>query len=279
MGERLKGKVAVVVGAGQTTGDTVGNGRATAMLFAREGATVMLVDNRIDSARETQALIEKEGGRAFSHQADITRSGDCVQMVDACVKAQGRIDALVHVVGVSGEQRGILNITEADWDRILNVNLKGAFLVAKAVAPQLIKQEAGVLLFVSSIAAITSQGYLAYKSSKAGLNALAHALALQLAPHGVRVNAIMPGLMDTPMAIENQARLFSIGKDELRQRRASIVPLKKQQGTGWDVGYAALFLASDEARYITGVMLPVDGGIGARVGEASTFGSPAAKKE
>jgi NAD(P)-dependent dehydrogenase (short-subunit alcohol dehydrogenase family) len=278
MGQRMQGKVAMVVGAGQTPGETVGNGRATALLYAREGATVMLVDNRLESAQETQTMIEKEGGKAFSHRADITRAADCVAMVEACVKAQGRIDVVTHVVGVSGEQRGILNITEADWDRILNVNLKGAFLVAKAVAPQLIKQESGVLLFVSSIAAITSQGYLAYKSSKAGLNALAHALALQLAPHGVRVNAIMPGLMDTPMAIENQARLFSIDKNELRERRANIVPLQKKQGTGWDVGYAALFLASDEARYITGVMLPVDGGIGARVGEASTFGTPTHKK-
>lgn len=277
MGERLKGKIAMVVGAGQTAGDTVGNGRATALLFAREGATVMLVDNRLDAARETQALIEQEGGRAFSQRADITRAADCAQMVEACIKAHGRVDIVVNVVGVSGEQRGILNITEADWDRILTVNLKGAFLVAKAVAPQLIRQESGVLLFVSSIAAITSQGYLAYKSSKAGVNALAHALALQLAPHGVRVNAIMPGLMDTPMAIENQARLFSISKEELRQRRANLVPLQKKQGTGWDVGYAALFLASDEARYITGVLLPVDGGIGARVGEASTFGSPTVK--
>jgi NAD(P)-dependent dehydrogenase (short-subunit alcohol dehydrogenase family) len=277
MGDRLKGKVAMVVGAGQTAGDTVGNGRATALLFAREGATVMLVDKRLDAAQETLALIEKEGGRGFCHLADITRAADCARMVEACLKAQGRFDIVVNVVGVSGEQRGILNITEADWDRILNVNLKGAFLVAKAVAPQLIKQGEGVLLFVSSIASITSQGYLAYKSSKAGVNALAHALALQLAPHGVRVNAILPGLMDTPMAIENQSRLFSISKEELRQRRANLVPLRKQQGTGWDVGYAALFLASDEARYITGVLLPVDGGIGARVGEASTFGSPTVK--
>lgn len=266
MGERLKGKIAIVVGAGQTPGDTIGNGRATALLFAREGATVMAVDKRLDSARETQTLIEQEGGRAFSFEADITRAEDCRRMVDACLKAHGRFDIVNHVVGVSGEQRGILNITEADWDRILHVNLKGAFLVAKAVAPQLIQQEAGVLLFVSSIAAVTSQGYIAYKASKAGVNALAHSLSMQLAPHGVRVNAIMPGLMDTPMAIENQSKLLSIAKDDLRKRRDSLVPLKQKMGTGWDVGYASLFLASDEARYITGVMLPVDGGIGALVG-------------
>lgn len=266
MGDRLKGKVAIVVGAGQTPGDTIGNGRATAMLFAREGATVMAVDRRLDSARETQALIEKEGGNCFPFEADITRAADCQRMVDACLKAHGRFDIVNHVVGVSGEQRGILKITEEDWDRIQHVNLKGAFLVAKAVAPQLLQQGSGSLIFISSIAAVANLNYLAYKTSKAGVNALTQALAMQLAPSGVRVNAIMPGLMDTPMAIENQAKLFNIGKDELRAQRDSRVPLQKKMGTGWDVAYASLFLASDEARYVTGVLLPVDGGIGARVG-------------
>jgi NAD(P)-dependent dehydrogenase (short-subunit alcohol dehydrogenase family) len=266
MADRLKGKIALVVGAGQTPGDTIGNGRATALLFAREGATVVCADKRLDSAQETQALIEREGGRASSVQADITRAGDCARMVAACLQAHGRIDILDHVVGVSGEQRGILKITEDDWDRIQTVNLKGAFLVAKAAAPQLVQQASGSLIFISSIAAVANLNYLAYKTSKAGVNALTQALALQLAPHGVRVNAIMPGLMDTPMAIENQAKLFNISKDELRQQRDSRVPLQKKMGTGWDVAYASLFLASDEARYITGVLLPVDGGIGARVG-------------
>jgi NAD(P)-dependent dehydrogenase (short-subunit alcohol dehydrogenase family) len=266
MADRLKGKIAIVVGAGQTPGDTVGNGRATALLFAREGATVMLVDKRLDSAEETQALIAKEGGSAFCHQADITRPEDCRRMVDACLKVHGRFDIVDHVVGVSGEQRGILNVTEDDWDRITHVNLKGAFLVAKAIAPQLIKQESGSVIFVSSIASVATINFLAYKASKAGVNALTQGLAIELAPHGVRVNAILPGLMDTPMAIENQAKLFNISKDELRRQRDSRVPLKGKMGSGWDVGYASLFLASDEARHVTGVLLPVDGGIGARIG-------------
>ena len=266
MGERVQGKVAIVVGAGQTPGDTIGNGRATALLFAREGATVMAVDKRLDSAQETQTLIEQEGGRAFSFQADITRTQDCQAMVEACLKAHGRFDIVNHVVGVSGERRGILKVTEEDWDRILHVNLKGAFLVAKAVSPRLVQQGSGAMIFISSIASVATLDYVAYKASKAGVNALTQALAIQLAPSGVRVNAILPGLMDTPMAIENQAKLFNVGKDELRRQRDARVPLLKKMGTGWDVAYASLFLASDEARHITGVLLPVDGGIGARVG-------------
>ncbi|HUJ75192.1 MAG TPA: SDR family oxidoreductase, partial [bacterium] len=201
MGERLKGKVAIVVGAGQTPGDTIGNGRATALLFAREGAAVMLVDRRLDSAQDTQRMIADEGGQAFAFQADVTNAADCARIPEACLQAHGRIDVVEHVVGVSGEQRGILNITEDDWQRILNTNLTGSFHVCKAIAPHLVRQGSGVILLISSIAAVCSHNYLAYKASKAGMNALTHALSMQLAPNGVRVNAIMPGLMDTPMAI------------------------------------------------------------------------------
>jgi NAD(P)-dependent dehydrogenase (short-subunit alcohol dehydrogenase family) len=266
MSERLKGKTAVVVGAGQTPGDTFGNGRATALLFAREGATVMLVDRRLDSAKETQELIRQAGGTALVHQADITQAEACAGIMQASLSALHRIDVVHNVVGVSGEQRGILNITEQDWDRILTINLKGTFLLCKAAAPVLMQQRQGVILLVSSIAAVCSHNYLAYKASKAGVNALTHALAMQLAPSGVRVNAIMPGLMDTPMAIEGQSKLFNVSKDELRERRNRMVPLNARMGTAWDVAYASLFLASDEAQYITGAILPVDGGVSARIG-------------
>jgi len=266
MGNRLKGKVAIIVGAGQTPGDTIGNGRAMAVLFAREGAMVMLVDRRLESAMETEAMIKKENGEAFAFKADITKSEDCRAMADACVKRYHQIDILVNNVGIGKGDSGPVKLAEDDWDRIFRVNLKGMFLACKHVLPVMEQQGRGSIINISSAAAVCAVSMLAYKTSKAGVNALTHSIAMQYAKKGIRVNAIMPGLMKTPMAIEGISQTRGIDKDELIKMRDKMVPLKGGMGDAWDTAYAALFLASDEAKFITSVVLPVDGGQCAKIG-------------
>ena len=263
---RLKDKVAIVVGAGQTPGDTIGNGRATSILFAREGARVVLVDYNYQSALDTQALIEAEGGTCFAFKADVTRQEDCAGFARAAVKAYGRVDVLHNNVGIGGGDDEILSLTEESWDRIMSVNLKGIFLSCRSVLPVMREQRSGSIINISSIAAICSTGIVAYKTSKAGVNALTHQIALENAKYNIRANAIMPGLMNTPMAIEGISKSRGVPKEDLIRQRDASVPLGGKMGTAWDVAYAALFLASDEAKFITGVMLPVDGGQSARIG-------------
>jgi NAD(P)-dependent dehydrogenase (short-subunit alcohol dehydrogenase family) len=266
MSDRLKGKVAIVVGAGQTPGETIGNGRATSILYAREGARVLLVDRRLESAEDTREMIAKEGGEAASLQADATREEDCRRIASVCVERFGRLDILHNNVGIGDRDAGVTRLAEEDWDRILNVNMKSVFLPCKHALPVMREQGSGCVINISSIAAVCSVGMLAYKTSKAGVNALTHQMALANARYGIRVNAIMPGLMDTPMAIEGISRARGIPKEQLRAERDAQVPLGAKMGTGWDIAYASLFLASDEARFITGVILPVDGGQSARIG-------------
>ena len=263
---RLEGKVAAVIGAGQTPGDTIGNGRATALLMAREGARVLCVDHRLDSARETQEMIEKEGGTAASFEADVVREADCKAMAQACVDRFGRIDCLHNNVGIGGGDAGPTHLAEADWDRIMDVNLKGCFLTCKHVLPVMREQGAGSIVNISSAAAVCSVGIVAYKTSKAGMNAFTHSLALGNAKYGIRANAIMPGLMNTPMAVEGISEARGIDREDLIRARDAQVPLGKKMGTAWDVAYASLFLHSDEAKFITGAILPVDGGQTARIG-------------
>ena len=263
---RLKDKVAIVVGAGQTPGDTIGNGRATAILFAREGARVVLVDHNYESALETQALIEAEGGTCLPVRADVTREEECAAFVRAAVDAYGRVDVLHNNVGIGGGDDEILSLKEESWDRIMGVNLKGMFLSSRSVLPVMREQRSGSIINISSIAAICSTGIVAYKTSKAGVNALTHQIAMENAKYNIRANAIMPGLMNTPMAIEGISKARGIPKEELISQRDARVPLGGKMGTAWDVAYAALFLASDEAKFITGVILPVDGGQSARIG-------------
>jgi NAD(P)-dependent dehydrogenase (short-subunit alcohol dehydrogenase family) len=263
---RLRDKVAVVVGAGQTPGDTVGNGRATALLFAREGARVVVVDRDLARARDTEAAIRGEGGAATAVEADVTREADCRRLVQAVVDAHGRIDVLHNNVGIGGGDAGPTSLAEEVWDRIMTVNVKGLFLTCKHVLPVMRRQMSGAIVNISSIAAVCSVGIVAYKTSKAAVNAFSHSLALGNARYGIRVNVIMPGLIDTPMAIEGISRARGVSKEELRRQRDAQVPLRGQMGTAWDVAHAALFLASDEARFVTGVALPVDGGQSARIG-------------
>lgn len=265
MGKRLSGKTAIVVGAGQTSGDTIGNGRAISILFAREGAKVMLVDCRHESAEETRAMIEADGGEAFVFEADVTRPQDCRQIAEKCVSVYGTIDIFVYNVGVGQGGLGTFESSEEQWDRIFDINLKGMFHTVRHVIPVMEKQGGGSIINISSIAAVCSTSMHAYKASKAGVNAFTHSIAMQYADKGVRANAIMPGLINTPMAIEGQSRAQNIPKEDLVSLRDAAVPLKGGQGEGWDIGYAALFLASDEARHITAVSLPVDGGLLGRI--------------
>ncbi len=262
---RLQGKVAIVVGAGQTPGATIGNGRATALRFAEEGARVLLVDRRLDSAEETLAMVAERGGEGSVQAADITREADCKALIDACVERYGRVDILHNNVGIGTGDRGAASMTEDVWDRIFATNLKGVMLVCKHALPVMREQGGGAITNISSVAAVCAVGLVAYKSSKAALNAYTHALATGNARYGIRANVIMPGLMNTPMAIEGNV---AAGRDreELIRQRDAMVPLGGRMGDAWDVANAAVFLASDEARFITGVCLPVDGGQAARIG-------------
>ena len=264
---RLAGKTAVVVGAGQTPGATIGNGRATALRFAQEGAHVLLVDRDDASAKETQEMVLEGGGRADVLVADIALPDGPTSVAENALSTLGRIDILHNNVGIGMGDGTPTRVTEEAWDRIFDVNLKAMWLTCKHVVPIMREQQSGSIICVSSIAAISAAGHLtAYKVSKAGVNALVHQLAITNAHHGIRVNGIMPGLMDTPMAVDAPAHLLGISREELAEARAQMVPLQNRQGSAWDVANAALFLASDEAAFVTGAVLPVDGGQSAKIG-------------
>ncbi len=268
---RLAGKVAVVVGAGQSANagpddHTVGNGRAVAMLFAREGARVLAVDRDPDSLRETEALIAQAGGSVQTLVADITDEEQVEKIAPACIDAFGSIDILHNNVGIGTGDGGVTKLDREVWENIFEVNVTGMYLTCKHVIPTMRAGGGGAIVNVSSIAAVATAGIAAYKSSKAAVNALTQHLAAANFRHGIRVNAVMPGLMDTPMAIGGHSSALDVDPEDMRRKRNNIVPLGKQQGTGWDTAYAALFLASEEARFITGVLLAVDGGQTARIG-------------
>lgn len=263
---RLKNKIAIVVGAGQTPGETIGNGRATAILFARQGAKILVVDKHLDSAEETAAMIKRDGGDCHVLQADIRSESDCRNIAQTCTGQYERIDILHNNVGIGVGDGGPTSLSEENWDRIFEVNLKGMFLTCKHVLPVMREQGNGNIINISSVAAIASSGLLAYKASKAGVMAYTQSLANSGARFGIRANCILPGLMNTPMAIE----VFGPDDTEKKQQRIAQrdarVPLGRKMGTAWDVAYAALFLASDEAKFITGVNLPVDGGQSIQIG-------------
>lgn len=260
MSLRLKDKIAIVVGAGSTPGQTISNGRATAILFAREGASVMLVDKVMASAQETKQMIDEEGGVSFAFEADVTRAEECKQMADTCIDTFGRIDILHNNVGI-GIGGGAVELKEEEWDLVMNTNLKSMFLTCKFVLPYMQKQGKGAIVNVSSRASVRFLWYplLAYSSSKGGVNSLTRSIAMQYAHEGIRVNAVMPGLINTPMAIEAVSKGLGMDREDVIKMRDEAVPMK-HMGDAWDVAYAALFLASDEAKFITGEILTVDGG-------------------
>lgn len=266
---RLKDKVAIIVGAGQTAGETpaIGNGRATALLFAREGARVLAVDRNIDSAEETAEMIRGEGGDAAAVAADVTDEDAVKDALAACVGRWERIDILHNNVGISveGGDAPITEITTEAFDRIVAVNLRSMVYTCKHALPVMRAQRSGAIINISSMAAWEEYPWAAYKATKSAMVALTEQLAIQNAEYGVRANVILPGLIDTPMAVDNRARAWKRPRAEIAAERDAKVPMG-HMGTAWDVAYAALFLASDEAGFITGAALPVDGGRGCRVG-------------
>jgi NAD(P)-dependent dehydrogenase (short-subunit alcohol dehydrogenase family) len=264
---RLADKVAVVIGAGQSPGESIGNGRATALRFLEEGASVLAVDRDIDSARETLKMSEQGAGEPF--EADVRRVESLQQAIDFAVSRWGRIDILHYNVGVSvGAGDGPLEtVTEDSFDIVMEVNLRGAVMAAKLVEPIMRGQGSGVVLNVSSMSAIeTSSQNVAYRASKAGMIAFTQQFALRNAEFGIRANAILPGRVETAMAVDTRARLTGASRDEIIAQRKALIPLQGHVGTGWDVANAAVFLASDEAAFITGVSLPVDGGALVKIG-------------
>ena len=266
MADRLKGKTAIIVGAGQTPGETIGNGRAMAILFAREGAQVLCVDRHLDRAEETAAMIAAEGGQAWAHQADVSRNADCAGLIEAGKTRWGRIDILVNNVGIGGGDGPAHRLEEAAWDRIMTVNLKATWMTTKHALAVMRSQEGGAIVNISSLAAIAGGNQVAYEVSKAAVNRLTTSTAASNARHGIRCNAIMPGYMDTPMAVSGIAQASGQTTQAVRETRDARVPLRGKMGTGWDTAYAALFLASDEAAFITGVAMVVDGGMSTRIG-------------
>ena len=263
MSDRLKDKIAVVFGAG-SVGPGWGNGKATAALFARHGAQVACVDINRAAADETAGIIRGEGGRASAHACDVTDSAAVAGLVAEVVGSHGRIDVLHNNVGHAA-MGGPIELDEATWQRSLDLNLKSCFITCKHVLPHMLAQRSGAIVNVSSVAAIRYTGYpyAAYYAAKAAVNNFTMGLALQYARDGIRANAIMPGLMNTPLIHQQIAGQYADAAEMVAARDAACPT--GRMGTAWDVAHAALFLASDEAAYITGVSLPVDGGLTCRV--------------
>ena len=265
---RLEGKTAIIIGAGQSPGEGVGNGRATALRFAREGAKVMAVDRDFNSAEETALIVKKQGGECFAFEADVTKEATLTAAIATAKKCWNHIDILHYNVGVSiaGGDAPLLDITEEAFDRISAINLRGAIMACKHVIPAMRQQRSGVIIMISSLAVLEKYPYVAYKATKAAMIAFTKQVAIENAEYGIRANAIMPGLMNTPMAVEPRVRVSGKSRAQVVAERDARVPLLHKMGTAWDVANAALFLASDEANFITGVALPVDGGGSINIG-------------
>lgn len=256
---RLKDKIAMVIGAGQSPGVGMGNGRATVIRFVQEGAKVMAVDRDLASAEETARMA---GGECIACEADVTKEATLAAAIQAAHRRWGRIDILHYNVGVSiaGGDKPLLEITEEAFDRVSAINLRGAIMACKHVIPIMRAQRSGAILMISSLAAVEKYPLVAYKATKAAMIAFTQQLAIQNAEYGVRANVILPGLMDTPMAVDTRARASGRPRKDIAAERDRRVPLRGKMGTAWDVANAAVFLASDEAGFITGVDLLVDGG-------------------
>ena len=265
---RVEGKTAIVIGAGQSPGEGMGNGRATVLRFAQEGAKVMAVDKDFASAEETASIVNQAGGECVAFQADVTKEASLAAVVVAAHKRWGRVDILHYNVGVSiaGGDAPLLDFTEEAFDRISAINLRGAIMACKHVVPIMRQQRAGAIVMISSLAALENYPYVAYKATKAAMIAFVKQVAIQNAEYGIRANVILPGLIDTPMAVDTRARVSGRTRAQVAAERDARVPLRRKMGTAWDVANAALFLASDEANFITGVALLVDGGGALNIG-------------
>ncbi len=261
---RLTGRVALVFGAG-SSGPGWGNGKAAAVLYAREGARVVCVDVNAVAAAETAGLIAAEGHDALALPADVTRAADVADIVARTVEEYGAIDVLHNNVGIT-DMGALEDVTEERWHRVMDVNLTSVFLTCKHVLPVMQRQGRGAIVNISSLAGATinKYPYFSYYASKAGLNHFTRALAVQYARQGIRANVVMPGVMDTPL-IHTQISGQYADVDAMLRARHDMSPMGRM-GDAWDVARAAVFLASDEAAYITGVCLPVDGGLACMAG-------------
>ncbi len=252
---KLEGKVAIVTGAGSTPGPGVGTGKASAIVMAREGASVLLVDLHPERAEQTRAAIESEGGTAQVFGADVTKAAQAEAMVQAAVDTFGTLDILVNNIGLASVGT-VVDTTEEDWDRALDINLRTVFLACKYAVPVMAGSGGGSIVNVSSISAVRGDGTIAYSAAKGGVLAMTVEMAYAHGRQGIRVNALAPGHITTPMVLSVPGQ----SSDFVAQIRNE-AGLLGTPGTGWDVGWAAAFLASDEARWITGVCLPVDSGV------------------
>jgi NAD(P)-dependent dehydrogenase (short-subunit alcohol dehydrogenase family) len=254
---RVEDKVAIVTGAGSTPGPGIGTGKATAVALAREGASVLLVDMFPDRAEETRKLIEEEGGKAEVFAADCTKAADCEAMVRAAVSSFGTVDILVNNIG-RAQVGTVVDTTEEVWDQALAVNLRTAFLASKYTVAAMAEKGSGAIVNIASISALRGDGTIGYSAAKGGLIAMTVDMAYSHGRQGIRVNAIAPGHITTPMVLSVSAPGPRAGLMNIMRAEAGLLGTP---GDGWDVAWAAVFLASDEARWITGALLPVDSGV------------------
>lgn len=250
---KLNGKVALITGAGS------GFGKATAVLFAKEGAKVVVVDKNPDTAAETVAIIGKQGGEAISVKTDVSVARDCEAMVKAAVDRFGKLDILHNNAGIAQVMKPIIDIDEELWDRLMNVNLKSVFLCSKAAIP-VMKERGGVIINTSSVSGVRARpGAGAYAVAKAGVTHLTRLLALELAPFKIRVNSISPVISETPLGLELLPDHLKQDMEATRKIFVSTIPIGRL-AIPEDIANAALFLAMDESSLITGIDLLVDGG-------------------
>jgi NAD(P)-dependent dehydrogenase (short-subunit alcohol dehydrogenase family) len=249
----LEGKVAIVTGGG-AEGDGIGNGRAAAILLAKAGARVLVVDLRLGPAQRTVSMIAEDAGTAEAFQGDVTTKSGCAEMVAAALERWNRLDVLVNNVGI-GSRGSVVDETEERWERVMRTNLTSMFLASKHAIPAMLRSgEGGAIVNVSSISALRPRGLTAYSTSKGAVIALTRAMAVDHGPSGIRVNCVAPGPVYTPM-------VYARGMTPEARERRRISSILRIEGTGWDVGNAVCFLASQRARFITGQVLVVDGGV------------------
>ena len=258
---QLAGKSAIVVGGGQSAGSAIGIGRATAITYAREGAQVLLVDINEASAHETRELIlgETPDAEVAVLGADITQDNECAKIAQVCLDRFGRIDILQNTVGTTGSGDHV-EMTSEMWDALMALNLKGAWMATKYVLPAMRAARSGSIINISSGAAIRGKVPFVYGIAKAGMNALTRTLAAWNAPYLIRANAIMPGLIDTSMAVDTVATIRGVPREVVEQERANLTPMGKE-GTAWDIANLSLFLASDASSYVSGECIGVDGAL------------------
>lgn len=259
----LREKVAIVTGGG-AVGDGIGNGRAAAILLARAGARVLVVDRKLDLARRTVEMIADDGGEAEAHEAEVTDESHCRALVERAVERFGRLDLLDNNVGI-GSRGSVVDESPEHWRRVMQVNVESMFLVSKYAIPAMVETAGGgAIVNVSSISALRPQGLTAYSASKGAIIALTRAMAVDHGAQGIRVNCVAPGPVLTPMVSPGGVMPEPVRE---QRRRASVLGI---EGTGWDVGYAVRFLLSEQARYMTGQVLVVDGGTTLRGPERAT---------